>query len=451
MLTSYSLPLSLIISICSTGAAFNGFGQVPRVADIHIESLELDQTTVTVGCSGGKVGLDASCSDSSRTIRVKTATAGSAARDSHLETLVTGGRTVRINANEFDWHLEDLGTGTYTIRVSPVTKRGEYGSPKTATVIVKQCECSYVDACRKVTVSGPSELTIPGERVQFIAKITGRGDVTYNWSVSSGTITTGQGTPTIMVDTDSTMAGQSLTATVDVPDLGGMACGSTASETVTFVSIPSAKLVDEFSTDRTSCEDVFARLDYFYTVLNNDPAAAGVIIVYSETPAYASGARRQKQIRNHIKMRAFDPMRVTFVNGPLMKDAKTEFWIVPSGAAVPSVKEGIPTPSTAKVSSEKSTPYLYAGEYLDGIPGCSGNLYDLAAFADVLNSVPKSGGRLVISDTNPARFSRKKAEIYAELKKNGVAAARLTAIFKKVRSMNALESVELWVVPVRHK
>jgi hypothetical protein len=86
---------------------------------------------------------------------------------------------------------------------------------------------------------------------------------------------------------------------------------------------------------------------------------------------------------------------------------------------------------------------------MDGIPGCDGDLYDIAAFAEVLNSEPISKGRLVISETSAGKFSRKRAEIYAELKKSGVSANRLTAIFKKVRPMAALESVELWVVPVR--
>ena len=41
---------------------------------------------------------------------------------------------------------------------------------------------------------------------------------TYKWSVSAGTITTGQGTPTIVVDTKG-LAGKEVTATVDVGGL----------------------------------------------------------------------------------------------------------------------------------------------------------------------------------------------------------------------------------------
>jgi hypothetical protein len=366
-----------------------------------------------------------------------------------LETLVTGGKTVRINASEFDWHLDDVGVGTYTINVSPITKGGELGTLRTATVVVKQCACGYVDECRKVTVKGPSELVTAGEKVQFTAQVTGQPNATYNWSVSSGTIASGQGTALIMVETDPAMAGSSLTATVDVPDLGGMPCGSSASETVTFISTPSVRLVDEFSTAGTNCEDVFARLDSFYNELNNNPSSMGAIIVYSEAPSYSSGGRRQKQIRNHIKMRNFDLSRITFINGSLMKDAKTEFWFVPPGASLPSVKEGTTSAVIPKDESEPDTPYLYAAEYMDGIPGCDGNLYDIAAFAEVLNGEPRSKGRLVISEPSAPTFARKRAELYSELKKNGVSANRLTAVFKKVRPMRALESVELWVVPVR--
>ena len=447
MLTRYYSLFYVFVGVCFISCASFAFGQA---ADIRVVSLELDRTTIVTGCRGGQVPTAGSCDDSPRTLRVKATISGSAAPDSRLETLVTGGKTVRINASEFDWHLEDVGAGTYTITVSPVSKEGEHGSPKTATVAVKQCACGHVDECRKVTVSGPSELVTAGEKVEFTAKVTGQRNATYNWSVSAGTITSGQGTATIMVEPDTSMAGQALTATVDVPNLGGIACESSASETVAFMSVPSAKLVDEFSTARTGCEDVFARLDSFYNELNNDPSSTGAIIVYSEAPSHLSGARRQKQIRNHIKMRNFDATRFTFLDSPLMKDAKTEFWLVPAGASLPAVKEGIKSATISKVSSqEPNTPYLYAGEYMDGIPGCDGDLYDIAAFAEVLNSEPISKGRLVISETSAGKFSRKRAEIYGELKKNGVSANRLSAIFKKVRPMAALESVELWVIPVR--
>ena len=61
------------------------------------------------------------------------------------------------------------------------------------------------------------KLTI-GQPVTFTASVTGGPEgfaPTYNWSVSAGTITSGQGTSTITVDTAG-LGGQTVTATVSI-------------------------------------------------------------------------------------------------------------------------------------------------------------------------------------------------------------------------------------------
>ena len=69
----------------------------------------------------------------------------------------------------------------------------------------------------------------------FTANTSGDVDVTYNWSVSAGTIESGQGTASITVRTTPEMAGSNVTATVE---LGGNApncdCVNTGSETAVF-------------------------------------------------------------------------------------------------------------------------------------------------------------------------------------------------------------------------
>jgi hypothetical protein len=55
-----------------------------------------------------------------------------------------------------------------------------------------------------------------------------KGDFTFNWSISAGTITRGQGTGNILIDAEK---GTSVTATVEV---GGLPadCSTTASATI---------------------------------------------------------------------------------------------------------------------------------------------------------------------------------------------------------------------------
>jgi hypothetical protein len=166
----------------------------------------------------------------------------------------------------------------------------------------------------------------------FTANVSGGGDVTYNWAVSAGTISSGQGTSSITVDTTG-LAGQNVTATVD---LGGLdpncGCPSNASETGSVQGLPTATQIDEFG--KVTNDDIKARVDGFYTQLNNNPAAQGYVINYG-SPADIKA--RRAAIMKAIAFRKYDPSRLTFVDGPDQGTGiMTRFWLVPSGAVPPT-------------------------------------------------------------------------------------------------------------------
>ncbi|MCV4566453.1 hypothetical protein OFB72_28250, partial [Escherichia coli] len=74
-----------------------------------------------------------------------------------------------------------------------------------------------------------------------------QANITYNWSVSAGTIESGQGTPSITVRTTRDMAGSSVTATVEIGGLDPACnCPRTASETAGVAPKPDAVMIDEF-------------------------------------------------------------------------------------------------------------------------------------------------------------------------------------------------------------
>lgn len=82
------------------------------------------------------------------------------------------------------------------------------------------------DKCPSITVTGVAG---EGTNALFSANVTSLVEnLTYNWSVSSGTIEAGQGSLQINV---AGLAGESVTATLEV---GGMpaSCSDTASATV---------------------------------------------------------------------------------------------------------------------------------------------------------------------------------------------------------------------------
>jgi len=67
--------------------------------------------------------------------------------------------------------------------------------------------------CPTVSVSCPADVDL-GAPITFTASVNGDANVTYNWSVSAGTISGGQGTSSITVNTDG-LGGQTVTATVE--------------------------------------------------------------------------------------------------------------------------------------------------------------------------------------------------------------------------------------------
>jgi hypothetical protein len=162
----------------------------------------------------------------------------------------------------------------------------------------------------------------------------GTTDVTYNWSVSSGTIESGQGTPSITVRTTREMAGSSVTATVELGGLpAGCNCPNSASETSGIAPKPDSVLVDEFG--KLPNDDIRGRLDIFFAELSNNPNNQGYIINYGTDKEIAA---REKLITNHINFRKFDRSRITLVNGGASADGtvKTKLYRIPPGADNPN-------------------------------------------------------------------------------------------------------------------
>lgn len=100
--------------------------------------------------------------------------------------------------------------------------------------------------CPTVSVSCPDGVAV-GAPITYTANVSG-GDpnlsLTFNWSVSTGTIGSGQGTSSITLDSSGLADGTSITATVE---LGGAArkCPITASCTTAVKAEPEAKRVEE--------------------------------------------------------------------------------------------------------------------------------------------------------------------------------------------------------------
>jgi len=308
----------------------------PRVGPVvnqpaNVDSVSLSATTITLPCAPGTVPVSGSCDDN-RTISVSTH-----ATDPENDVLtysytVSGGRVIGTGAN-VQWDLSGATPGTYTITTGVDDGCGICGKTNTQTITVAECNCKPACACPSVSVSGPAGITKPGDPMTFVANVTGGEGITYNWSVSAGTISSGQGTSSITVDTTGVAGGSSITATVEIGGTpAGCDCPKTASETAGVAAPPQAETIAEFG--KQTPDEIKAQLDPFFIRLQNDPTAQGYIINYG-TPAQIKA--RRTVITNAIKFRNFPMDRITFVDGPDTGDGpRTKLVFVPAGATPPA-------------------------------------------------------------------------------------------------------------------
>lgn len=300
----------------------------------NVTAVNLDTTTITLPCPPGTRPKEGTtCSDVS-SVKVNTV-----ASDIENDVLtynytVTGGRIVGTGAN-VSWDVTGLRPGTYTITAGVDDGCGLCGKTETRTITVVECECVPACDCATLEVEGPSGLVAPGSTMTFTARTSGgsSSNLTYNWTVSSGTIESGQGTPVIVVATDRTMAGSQVTATVNI---GGTdpscSCQTSASDTGQIEGIVQPVVVDEFGAIPN--DDVRGRLDAFFSVLSQNPTDQGYIINYGTDREIAA---RERLITNHIAFRKFDRTRITLVRGgDTGSGVNTKLYRIPPGAENPA-------------------------------------------------------------------------------------------------------------------
>jgi hypothetical protein len=283
--------------------------------------------SITLPCPEGTSSTTCTAS-ASRTIDL-TANAVDPDNDTLLYTWsVTGGK-LSGDGRGVSWDLSGVNPGTYTVTVD-VNDGNAHTVNGSATVTVAECT-NCVPPCPTVSVSCPSSVD-PGSAITFSSSLSSSANVTYNWSVSAGTISSGQGTSSITVDTAG-LGGQTVTATVEV---GGLdpACSRTASCSTQVTTPPAlSQKFDEYGNIRFNDEK--ARLDNYAIQLQNQPGAQGYIIAYGGCAGEAQ-ARADRAKDYLVNTRGIDAGRIVTMDGGCRSDLAVELWVVPSGATPPA-------------------------------------------------------------------------------------------------------------------
>jgi hypothetical protein len=301
----------------------------------NVTALTVSDNEITLGCQPGYSSTSGACNESTSVTVTTTAV------DPENDVLtynytVSAGRIVGSGAS-VSWDLGGVAPGSYTVTVGVDDGCGVCGKTMTQTVSVRECpDCKLNCACPTLDVTGPADVTSPGGSMTFTANVSGGSQdtpITYNWTVSAGTITSGQGTSSITVQAPNDGVTTNVTATVEIGGTpAGCDCPRTKSETAGVSPAPKSTEVDTFGP--LSNDDVKARVQSFYTELANNPTSQGYIITYG-TPKQI--AARRTQITKAITFLKLDPSRVTFVDGgDKGTGVETHFWLVPPGATPPT-------------------------------------------------------------------------------------------------------------------
>ena len=145
---------------------------------------------------------------------------------------VTGGRIVGTGRNVF-WDLYGVWPGSYTITAAVDDGCGQCGAKMTKTVNVLPAVNAPVCLCPEISIGslrGKTSSPVP----VFSADLSGPQppDLQFAWTVSEGTISSGQGTRRITVRPPDELSDQNATVTVAISGLEPSCdCPRTATKT----------------------------------------------------------------------------------------------------------------------------------------------------------------------------------------------------------------------------
>lgn len=306
---------------------------VPRQF-IDVASVDLDSVKVVLPCAPGTQSTSNACRDD-QTVAVKTAVGPNPDNDVlTYNYTVSGGRIVGQGAN-VNWDLSGVRPGTYTITSAVDNGCGFCGKTQTKTITVESCsDCKTPCSCPSFSVNGPSGLTDIGGSMTFNASLSGgtQDRATYNWTVSAGTITSGQGTSSITVATTEDMAGQTVTATAVV---GGLCaeCETTRSASGEIAPKPPIReIIKQDELGDAKPDDIKSRLQNLNLAVQGEPNSSAIIRVSG--PA-KDRARQIRNVNKAIDFLRLDKSRYRVVDGGDSGSVQIEFYFVPAGVSAP--------------------------------------------------------------------------------------------------------------------
>ena len=187
--------------------------------------------------------------------------------------------------------------------------------------------------CGTVSVAGPTEVDL-GAAVVFTVTISGMSYTTkpeLKWKVSAGTITSGQGTEVITVDTTG-LGGVEITATAE---LSGVPQGCKASASAaTKVKPPIICRLPFDNYGDIKFEDEKARLDNFAIQIINEPLSIGHLLMFAGRETFRNETReRLARAKSYlVNVRGLDPKRILTTDCGFTHELSVQLQVIPPDA-----------------------------------------------------------------------------------------------------------------------
>ena len=197
------------------------------------------------------------------------------------------------------------------------------------------CPLISIDAVDKVDNGAPLVF-----KVRVNSNEVSVDSLKYKWRISVGTITAGQDSPSITVDTVG-LGGQSITATVEAAG-AEYSCSKSKIVAVNPLPPPSGHPFDNYGDIQFSSEK--ARLDNFAIQIQNYPGSRGAIFTYTGKVTYKGEALdRLRRAKNYlVKVRGLKSERILTIDAGYDTDVTTYLVVVPPGATVPTFESRLP-------------------------------------------------------------------------------------------------------------
>lgn len=182
--------------------------------------------------------------------------------------------------------------------------------PGAENPICDECE---KQTCPTILVTGPAGITRPGETATFAANVDvdDLKKLSYKWSVSSETIESGQGSPSITVRVSKELVVRTLIATVKVEGLPDT-CTNVALEVAPVAFDFHPIVADEYG--KLPVRNELGRLDVIAQELNQRENMVGFFMIsLAKRESYSGASRRVARIRTHLnQVRKISSERVLF-------------------------------------------------------------------------------------------------------------------------------------------